>query len=388
MRRELPATLYASLAVFSSGAAAAGWAHAASGHHLVPVSVADDRMRDAAEDHASRAVTRSQTRISRRYFTSRLAEPRVVGDEDGVLLERPTHLRATGDGGFVLFDYGDMTVRRFGAGGRLLWTVGGRGQGPGRLAQGTDLRVTPRGEVVVLDNNNGRLTTITAEGRVAAMARVEEPARGLLGVAGGNVTAVIPFGTDTLWRVPITGSVQRSQPMPKRIALGSNLVAESYATERQGRSVLVFRWADQFVVLARDGTVARTLSGIDSIPFPDVSRQVISPTGLTGRDGARVTQLRVSRVDERAEPATRGATVWRRTLLVIAARSGSDSTSILDAYDIDSGAYQGSLALPVRASGVAVLDAEHLAVLDTELVPVVRIWRVVPSGTRPLRLER
>jgi hypothetical protein len=46
------------------------------------------------------------------------------------------------------------------------------------------------------------------------------------------------------------------------------------------------------------------------------------------------------------------------------------------------------LALPVRASGVAVLDAEHLAVLDTELVPVVRIWRVVPNGTRPLRLER
>ncbi len=115
---------------------------------------------------------------------------------------------------------------------------------------------------------------------------------------------------------------------------------------------------------------------------------MLSPTGLTGRDGATVTQLRVSRVDERAEPATRGATVWRRTLLVVAARAGSDSTSVLDAYDIESGQYQGSLALPVRASGVALLDADHLAVLDTELVPVVRIWRVAPSGARPLRLER
>ena len=388
MRRGLTVIPLIALALLRPGAAGGGGTHDVANDSAASPAIVGGARHDAVAEPPVRTVQRSQSRPSRRYFTSRLVEPRVVGEDDGVLLERPIHLRATGDGGFVLFDYGDMTVRRSEPDGHLRWTVGGRGQGPGRFAQGSDLRVTSRGEVVVLDNNNGRLTTIAADGRIAAMARVEEPVRGLLGIAGGSVTAVRPFGPDTLWRVPITGSVQRSQPMPTKIALGSNLVAESYPTEDQGRSVLVFRWSDRFVALARDGTVAGTLSGIDSIPFPDVSRQVLSPTGLTGRDGATVTQLRVSRVDERAEPATRGATVWRRTLLVVAARAGSDSTSVLDAYDIESGQYQGSLALPVRASGVAVLDADHLAVLDTELVPVVRIWRVAASGARPLRMER
>ena len=193
MRRGLTVIPLIALALLRPGAAGGGGTHDVANDSAASPAIVGGARHDAVAEPPVRTVQRSQSRPSRRYFTSRLVEPRVVGEDDGVLLERPIHLRATGDGGFVLFDYGDMTVRRFEPDGHLRWTVGGRGQGPGRFAQGSDLRVTSRGEVVVLDNNNGRLTTIAADGRIAAMARVEEPVRGLLGIAGGSVTAVRPL---------------------------------------------------------------------------------------------------------------------------------------------------------------------------------------------------
>lgn len=340
---------------------------------------------------ASVSSAQSQ-RHTRQYLTTKLVLERTVGVGDGVVLERPAYLKRLPDGGMVLFDHGSRSLRAFGSDGSPLWTAGRRGGGPGEFAGVADIRVARNGDVVVLDDDNQRLTTILATGTVGTMERLDDPAERLLGIDGGSKTVLVPYGIDTLWRAvePNRSGRVRWQPTAPDVRKASaRIAATGFTTESDGRSVVVFEWSDLFVVLAKDGGIARVFHGVDAVPFPAANRKEVSPPkGLKLPNGGKITTMRVTRVDPQARRVTHGADLWGNTLLVITRLENADSTTVLDAYDITSGSYIGSLKLPVRTNSVAVLDDHHIAAIDAELVPVVRIWRVVPDGPQPLVLEQ
>ncbi len=94
---------------------------------------------------------------------------RCIGGADE--LEHPTDVAVTGDGGRVyVVDAGgvDSTSHRvvvYDAEGRRLFTIGGRGVGPGRFNLPTHAAVAPNGTLYVLDTGNFRIQAFDPDGR-------------------------------------------------------------------------------------------------------------------------------------------------------------------------------------------------------------------------------
>jgi hypothetical protein len=68
------------------------------------------------------------------------------------------------NGGIVLFEYKDQQVHFLDARGRPVRTTGRKGSGPGEYSEANGLAVSARGEVVVNDPSNNRLTVLASNG--------------------------------------------------------------------------------------------------------------------------------------------------------------------------------------------------------------------------------
>lgn len=85
--------------------------------------------------------------------------------DESTMFYRPTALGFDGNGFLHVLDAGNNRIQVFNGSGRFERTLGGPGQGPGRLSGPEDLWVAPDGEVVVADTGNRRLTRFDAQGR-------------------------------------------------------------------------------------------------------------------------------------------------------------------------------------------------------------------------------
>ena len=301
----------------------------------------------------------------------------VFADVDGVLFGSPQQIKATPEGGFVVTDWGDLTLRAFAATGDALWVSGGEGQGPGEFLGFWDLEYDAGGRLLVLDVRNRRVTVLDSAGSVQHTLTFffDERVAQVLPFEwnGGHPVFLANDKSDGLWlAMDENGTVQRRGPTLSH-SFENPLVSEAWAEPVSGgRAAVVFRWSDQMIFLDSDGRIEKTANGVEPIPFPTI---VSYAPNLQSRGGVKITRVR--RVDPAAPIAVRSAAAGLTRLFVLFEGATERSGRIVDTYALSDGAYMGSYLLPDPVDYITVLVDGRLATLDISFIPTVRLWSLL-----------
>ena len=304
-----------------------------------------------------------------------LAEPvqlTSVADPSGELFGNPHHIVPSPNGGYVLDDWLDMSVRRFSATGAMMWQFGRSGSGPGEFARLMDVEFDVSGNLMILDVDLGRATVVDSDGEMVETVPVRDGTqlmpRSFAGDGGWAVIPSLNSRTDTLW-VTRKGNARRSVARPPQLVADA-LATEGWARNIDGGAVLWFRWSSRIALLDESGRVIRVFDGIEPLSFPRVVTQdVVAPAG-TNWNSARVT-----RVDPTAVRASVTASVAKSRIYVHFAGTTDDAHRIVDTYAM-SGEYLGSYLLPHPVRRAVALSDGRLATLETDLIPTVRTWKL------------
>ena len=333
-----------------------------------------------------RAQTRPISPRPSRVFLTPPTLLRSIGEDDAVTLYRPSGLIAMPGSRLAIFDWSEMQVQVFSANtGTSLWTFGRSGGGPQEFRGGHDLQLDRNGNLLVLDNVNGRITRIAANGRFLGGHRVTPSTRQLLPSIGA-ATTVIPYDTLHLWATVDTAGIMKSNArLPAGIGFATALAGESFSATLDGGAAAVgFRWSDAVVLLDSLGRVTRIIHGPERIEFPGTRTYSLDPKKIKLDDPSiKIRSVSGSRIDPTAIPATQDLSGTATELFVLFNGRDALAGRLIDRYDLRSGQYLGTHVLPSKAVGIAVLGNNQFATLESEFVPVIRIWRVpaARSGT-------
>ena len=303
-------------------------------------------------------------------------ESAVFVDVDGDLFGDPLQIRGSPGGGFVVADWADFAIRAFSVTGDRLWRFGRSGGGPGEFLRFDDVEYDRDGQLLILDNENLRVTVLDSNGSLVGSLRLPNDAmREVMPSSfspGDRVVTPRDRG-EALWMaISSAGRVSATGPAVP-FTFQEPIEGESWATPLpNGGAAIAFRWSSQMILLGPGGGVRMTVEGVEPIPFAKAVHQ--SPdVEIPG-----FTIIRITRMDrETAIPAVRSVTADNSRILVLFSGSTEDAGRILDTYAVSDGSYLGSFRLPDRAyRDVTMLADGRLATLDTELYPVVRLWSV------------
>jgi hypothetical protein len=107
-----------------------------------------------------------------RWGSARLVEELRIGRIEGgehEMCGRPGALAVTPGGDILVYDAQATALRRFGADGRYIGTIGGAGSGPGEYRNVAGMAVLEDGRIVVNDFGNGRFNVFAPDGSPQGM---------------------------------------------------------------------------------------------------------------------------------------------------------------------------------------------------------------------------
>lgn len=290
----------------------------------------------------------------------------VHGGPQDTLLSGPGFMDASAEGVF-LFDYIDQRLLAFDPAGALRWTFGRRGRGPAEFTNVRDIVVGTGGTVDLLDPENGRITRLDREGRLAghvplgavgafAAQMVPLPGRGFLLMTTRGDSSLVTV--DSLGRV--TG--RREFPWPGYAALG-NISRQGFTAGDGDAWIYGFALGDGWFVT---GPARSTAHGyVEHLEFPEL---------VTERRQRGVTVTRKARY----HPCTAcSLDVSGTTLSVLFGGYSRDAHRVVDEYRWTDGRYLGSRALPRRADLIAVHGGTYYVVVED---PAPRLLALRPRG--------
>ncbi len=311
-----------------------------------------------------------------RHWLPDPVESAVFVDVNGDLFGDPRKIRASPGGGFVVTDWADFAIRAFSAAGEPLWRFGRSGQGPGEFVRFLDVEYDRDGQLLVLDDENERLTVLDSIGALVGSLRLPKGGtRQVMPSSFSNGDRVVMPRDDgaTLW-IAISGarSVRETGPASP-FRFDNPIEGEAWATPLpDGGAAITFRWSSQMILLAPDGEIRATVDGVEPIPFA----KAVTEYPDVVIEGFRT--ISVTRIDrEAATPAARSVAADASRVFVLFNGSSEDAGRILDTYAVSDGSYLGSYRLPDHAyRDITILADGRLATLDVELYPAVRLWSV------------
>ncbi len=123
-------------------------------------------------DHTVRKFTTEGKLLSTLGVSGKASDTSIEGIDyrtirhGGAPFNRPTNLALAADGSMYVTDgYGNARVHKFAPDGRLLYSWGEPGTGPGQFNLPHGIAVDSRGRVYVADRENSRIQVFTADGR-------------------------------------------------------------------------------------------------------------------------------------------------------------------------------------------------------------------------------
>ena len=262
-------------------------------------------------------------------------------------------------GGLYVADIVNARLHYVDAAGKLVWSYGRRGQGPGELLEVRVLDVDAHGNAVIIDNVNRRIVTVGREGKLIR----ERP----LPVEMGHSSAIAVLGNGDLavahtlgpWTLLSSDGDLLDPVEPPWEGFADKpfleLVGQAIAIRGTDRWVYSFDTAGEWIVFDGAEVVARH-PHIEHLPFSG-TQVTEAPTGgiMTSYDGSPTH-------------TTLDLAVKEDTLFVLFQGATQHRGRIVDKYDVNSGDYLGSILLPSRASGVAVGDDGRIfTVSDSQL---------------------
>ncbi|MDZ4259344.1 MAG: hypothetical protein U0974_01695 [Gemmatimonadales bacterium] len=334
------------------------------------------------------AIGTSQATTTRKVIATTPVLERTIGEKDEVTLFQPNGLVALSADQVTLFDWSEMQLRTFSVRtGQEIWTFGRRGEGPEEFKGAHDLIRGWDGTVTVLDKVNDRVTRVSAMGQFLSSNRLQFPVRQLLPPLRGSVLIGIPEDTLHLWAaIDQSGTIMESRRLPREIHYSSNLAGESYTTTVSGGVAIAFRWSDVVVVLDSIGGIQRIIHGPERVEFPSTKSYAMDPKRVKLPDPKiTIKSITGTRIDPAAIPGAQDIAGAEGQLFVLFNGAGPMAGRLVDQFDIVTGTYLGTHVLPHTALSIAALDGRRIATLESEVVPVVRVWRLpdVRSPRRP-----
>jgi len=329
--------------------------------------------------HGRAVALAAQRPTARHFIAGRVVVEHVIGDSDGIRLQRPSAITAA-NGNIFVYDRGTKSVTALSSVGKPLWTYARSRAGGGAFTDVFDMKTSWNGDLLVLDepasDPNGRVTVVDPRGQLRTEAPAPEEMRSLLPPFGGATSAGVPVGTETMWvSIGGGGKAPARQPFPPSISFPKNVVGDPLTATTDSGAAIAYRWSSQIVLLRRDGSVQQVLPGVEAIPFPGVKMYPITIPGATAAT--------ITRVDPKAVPCAVSVTAFGNQLYVVFAGASKDRGRIIDLYDIAKGQYTGSYMLPVKPRMIAALPGGRLVTLEDDLEPVIKIWSLsVPGSPR------
>lgn len=292
--------------------------------------------------------------------------------QDSALL-RPTSLAFAGTD-VIVWDDGRSAVLAFAPDGRLRWSYGREGGGPGEFAGVNQLAVDEQGRIWLLDARNARVTILRPDGTLFGSSRL--PANfdyvdRLAPIGGGR--ALLMGTSPTVHVIDDSGRPLESRPHPYGAYASLHpIAAYNRAVRDQRTDSLAFFFYYGGGFLPTDGalsTVPELTGYIEPIPLPEVTIET-----TTSDDG---TVTRTSSVNAQ-RLAVRSASADGGVLHVLFQGDTEYGDRVVDRYAIGSGDYLGSWLLPDSARAIAV-KGDLIATLEENPVPTLVIRRTPGS---------
>jgi hypothetical protein len=294
------------------------------------------------------------------------------------LLLSPSGLAAD-DGGVYVADPVAGRVLRFDRTGRLVFSVGRRGGGPGEFRAMRDIETDGEGRAWVLDRGNARITILGPAGRVRARVPLQGPARSadqLVPLAGDRGAVVVAYDREEPFvRLGLDGRIEgRFGPPWDGFARLDPLATQLVTATRAGRWAAAFGMGDGFFV--RDGE--RWIGGrhlyVEALSFPEVKT-----SGGLSADGSGRVEERIS--EERPVFGALAASVAGRRLAILFGGRSPRRGRWLDIYALPGGRYRGSFLLPAYFEQVA-LGGDLLYAIAADPAPRLVAYRL-PADSLP-----
>ena len=296
-----------------------------------------------------------------------------IGGPSDTLLARPTLPRAYGDGGLVFFDLFDQRLHRVGPSGRVLWSWGRRGEGPGEVQDVQGVDVTAAGNVILVDAERAVRITLSSDGELLT--------EGPLPQSLGLIRSVALLGDDRLavqssrepWGVWDRGSIRPVTGLPAGWSEMPSLQNQGrMAAWREDGWVFGFAFGNGWMAF-RDAELIGVHPYVQHHDFPAV---VAERRGLTT----------ISRMTERPPSTGRSVSVRGDTLYVLFGGTGAPGNRpgyMLDTYDLATGHYLSTHVLPHYANR-AVVDQEGrvFTINNATLYPVIVALAPTMASTR------
>ena len=288
------------------------------------------------------------------------------GAIDDTVLASPRHASGTPSGGIVLVDVTLQRVRSFDSVGRLAWSWGVRGQGPGEIADVRALTVAPSGDVILVDSGNGRLFVLGDDGSLLHEARLEEPAYVNDVAVLGLDQYLLNTDANPPWKVVNRDGRAISTVSPPWIGFEQMdfLQWNGYVTRwKHGAWVFGFGYGNGWFLFQDDGSQA-SYPYVEHTPFPQVVRQ-------RSREGLAVRT--VTTFLARPTPSAMALSVVGDTLAVL---FDGETSGALDKYDLRTGNYLYSQEVAPTVREMIALGNNTYGIIDyKDLFPTAAVVR-------------
>jgi hypothetical protein len=287
----------------------------------------------------------------------------VLGSVNDTVLLNPIRIVVT-EGFVYVFDAGDNTLKAYANTGRHIWTTGRGGGGPGEFRKVRDLSIGADGALLVLDQGNGRLSVVGADGQLRheiSLTSLDGSPEQVVQIAADSfivytLTPMAPLAVvDTAGGV-LTTTSPSFDVLSKVPYLGTQAYLSSDPYRPQ-TWIYGFMFVDRWRVFDGLEPASEERRYAEEIPLPEVETEDL------GR----------GQFSTRMKNSVRGAlsiSVVGDTAFVLFAGRTAERNRLVDMFRLSTGRYEGTILLPGMANDLAA-TRDHFVLLVREPYPHV-----------------
>lgn len=277
-----------------------------------------------------------QGKVSRRVLDVEWRERWRLGGEGDTTLLMPSYLVANQERVYVLEGRLHRVVALRANDGTVAWIAGGEGSGPQELRRPTGITMDARGNVLVMDQGNGRVAVLAPSGTFTAHIPLQELGfpRGLCVLRDGSILVAVLATDHPLVRVSPQGRVieRYELPWPDLRDVGSLALQGDLESDGHGGCIYALSTGRGFVKFTNGRFTKHAY--VEWFDVPSSSR-----TGDAYAGGRKETIAE-------GPTAAQGVGVGKGGIAVGFSGRTDDAGRLIDLYDADSGVYTRTYRAP------------------------------------------
>lgn len=242
-------------------------------------------------------------------------------------------------------DYGDMKVKKFSLDGRFVDSFGGKGRGPGEFQQVTDFDITESGRLYVIDSKKMEMLVFDSESMEIITEHKLETKPYRMAIVDDHIIIEATVAEKLFGRYNFEGTLKSrfGEIMDNQEKNAASVSGDIYATDNDTGFVYAPIYASYLFQFSGEGNRTLTTKGPDRIPFKETVQQARGDMRLV--------------MPPRTEFETIDLKIFGNRVYDLLENKGEDNDlpqTFMDIYDLKSGGYLHSVALPVPAREIFV----------------------------------